>query len=261
MYLDESVEGNDGFAVVAGFIGTDAAWNECMRQWRLVQRPAKGWHMKTLRVKERHRATLATLGEAPRNNGLILVFESVRLGDYKELAHGTLSEVVLSGYMVALSAVLSLLMVTLDPSERIELIFETQVEYAGMRELLLQFAQLEPEWQTPNGQLRISKWSSNQKSMILEPSDYAAHSLLQRLRDASGWKSRIFAPILANPSRVGWCMPGQFPRALVNAHEWPKMSKLEKSTFRARLKDLVAGGESVTKKDKFEAGNVQATQS
>lgn len=242
MYLDESIESDDGYAVVAGFIGTDTAWAECMQLWRNA-RPPNGFHAKALRVKERHRTMLATLGAIPAKAGLILVFGSVLVRDYSDLIQGNVGEVLQSGYITAMTALISMLMTRLDPMERVEIICETQIEYAGMRELVMQQAQRNPLWQTPSGEPRIAKWSSIARSMILEPSDYATHSLFQRLREPNGWKSIIFSPILNNPSRCGWCMTSEYPRGLVNnaisAHgPLAKANKQQKGALRRQLTEL-----------------------
>jgi hypothetical protein len=62
------------------------------------------------------------------------------------------------------------------------------------------------QWKTADGFPKLAKWSSIPKSMILEPSDYAAYSLLQQLIDMRSRRAKLCAPILMNKSKIGRCL-------------------------------------------------------
>ncbi|ADW67704.1 hypothetical protein AciX9_0633 [Granulicella tundricola MP5ACTX9] len=209
MYLDESLEQNDGYAVVAGFIGNDESWNLCMRLWgeSLARHNRPSLHMKDLRWKRnRHTAMLADLGGIPSQCGLTLVYASVKVSDYLDLIQGTLGEVIASGYHLAMLMVLGYSMAVLPPEDRVEVICEQQDEFSGVRESFLKLAFEMEEWKTPGGLPRVAKWSAIPKSRILEPSDFAAYALLQALRDVKSKKTEMCAPILLNPRTMGHCI-------------------------------------------------------
>ena len=51
-YLDESLEQDDGIAVVAGFVGMDIHWDKCVSQWSstLAKYGRSSLHLADLRL-------------------------------------------------------------------------------------------------------------------------------------------------------------------------------------------------------------------
>ena len=202
-YFDESGgDIGDGYFVVAGFIGKRKCWKDFARKWTVAAGDHGALHMKELRLgskrsRIRYRDLLKRLGQVPFEVGLRPFVGSVKTSDYQHLIKDTVAELVLKGYSVALTAMVgAILESNLPKSERIEFIFETQVEFAIMREQAFAFWRQLPVYKCPNGKSRISKLSSMDKSILLEASDYLAYAVLQQLIDPSSEKSEITSPIL-----------------------------------------------------------------
>jgi len=252
MYLDESLEPDEGYAVVAGFIGDDMAWNRCVLQWRIVLAlmGRTSLHMKTLRgwKDDRNRDLLRHLGLIPARSGLALVYASVKFSDYSDLVSGASIEIISEGYLLSLFNVVAMTMAGLPEDERLEVIWEQQPVYSGVRESMFSLAARMPDWKTPDGVPRLAKWSSKAKSTILEPSDYACYALLQRLRDPSSKKSSLCAPILGNPRQYGWHMTrDQIRTGLTefreaNSDAFNPMTREKKQEYRAAFKQAYGAG-------------------
>lgn len=246
MCLDESLEQDEGYAVVAGFVGDSAAWDRCTLQWRMVLAfmGRSSLHMKTLRgwSDDRHKDLLRHLGLIPARSGLALAYASVKFSDYSDLVKGTLSEMISEGYLVSLFNVVAMTMAGLPEDERLEVVWEQQPVYGGVREAMFSLAARMPDWQGSDGVSRLAKWSSTVKSTVVEPSDYACYALLQRLRDPSSRKSALCAPILSNPRQYGWCMTRDQIRPWLtefreaNSDAFDPMTREQKQEYRAAFK-------------------------
>jgi hypothetical protein len=246
MYLDESLEQDEGHAVVAGFVGDDAAWDRCILQWgiTLARFGRTSLHMKELRGwnDEKHRDLLRSLGLIPAQSGLALAYASVKFSDYADLVRGTLIEVISEGYLSSLFNVVAMTIAGLPEDERLEVVWEQQSVYSGVREAVFSHAARMPDWETSDGVPRLAKWSSMAKSTILEPSDYACYALLQRLRDPLSRKSALCAPILANPRQYGFCMTRDQIRSWLtefreaNSDAFDPMTKEQKKEYRAAFR-------------------------
>ncbi len=245
MYCDESLEADGGYAVVAGFIGTESQWNDCMRRWcdGLGSRPSL--HMKDLRGFEtdRHKDLLERLGRIPEDSGLVLVQASVRCSDYIDLVEGRMGEMAATGYLMATLIALSAVVQTFPDTERFELICEEQLIYAPTRAALLTAASKHKDWQTPDGLPRLAKWSSMAKSTILEPADYACYATLQNLRDPKSRRAQLCSPILRNRRKIGWSPTKEQVRSMFDNYmkldmpSWP-MSRDKKKLIRAAFKEV-----------------------
>jgi hypothetical protein len=250
LYLDESLEADEGYAVVAGFMGNDKAWEDCMAQWRVGLGKTPALHMKSLRGwnKSRNDRLLKRLGEIPAKCGLTLIYASVKYSDYSDLVKNTGLELVAEGYLTSLFFAVAGAIKRTPDTERIEVICEQQVEYAALREAMFRMASRFPEWQTPEGNSRLAKWSSIPKSMILEPSDYAAYAILQMLRNPTSLRSKACSPILRNPRRIGWNVPGEHMRSgmgklmeTISRGDYATMTKKQKREYRAMFKQGYGG--------------------
>lgn len=250
MYLDESLEKDDGFVVVAGFAGREANWNLCLKEWQRVRGKRGPLHMKTLRKWEtaRHEKHLAELAKVPEQSGLILVYAAVKYSDYKDLIEGTYAELAGEGYLLCLfMIVLSIIHGLTLSKERLEVICEQQVEYAALRESMFKLAQSMPEAINKDGLPILAKWSSIGKSTVLEPSDFAAFALLQRLKDPTGRKAVLTGSILEAERKIGIVLSREDVRKNIGkfgATEGVKrpMSKDEKRTIRAAFRQEYGDG-------------------
>ena len=198
LYLDESMEQDDGYVVVAGFIGKKSAWVDCGRKWRKALGMNNHLHMRELRAwdKDRNKELLEKLGSIPASCGLTLAYCSLKVSDYRDLMTGTVVELSNEGYITALRMLVVCLMKSLPAGQRMEVICEAQNAFAARREhTFLTLAAL-PEYQDRNGFSRLAKWSSVPKTSLLEPCDYAAYALLQHLKDPESRKATLCAPIL-----------------------------------------------------------------
>ena len=192
------MEQDDGYVVVAGFMGRKSAWVDCGRKWRKALGMNSHLHMRELRSweKDRNKDLLEKLGSIPASCGLTLIYCSLKVLDYRDLMAGTIVELANEGYITALRTLVVCLMKLLPAGQRIEVICEDQNAFAARREhTFLTLAAL-PEYHNRHGLSKLAKWSSIPKTSLLEPCDYAAYALLQRLKDPASRKAKLCAPIL-----------------------------------------------------------------
>jgi hypothetical protein len=140
VYLDESMEPNDGYVVIAGFVGNKSAWVKCGRRWRREIGTKGPLHMNELRGwdTDRNKVFLERMGSIPSACGLSLVYSSVRVSDYRDLLAGTISELANEGYIMGLRILVVRLLQWLPPGQRLEVICETQNAFAARREFALE---------------------------------------------------------------------------------------------------------------------------
>ena len=202
VYMDESMEPNDGFVVIAGFVGNKSAWVRCGRRWRKELGARGPLHMKELRGwnDDRHRSLLERMGTIPAACGLSLVYVSLRVGDYRDMIEGTLTELSNEGYIMAMRILVIRILQSLPPGQRLEVICETQNAFAARREFALRLLTEMPTHQDRHGMPKLAKWSSAPKSTLFEPCDFAAYALLQQLREPNSHKAILCSPILTRPA-------------------------------------------------------------
>ena len=218
-YFDESMESGDGVVVVAGFIGNRSAWVSCVRKWRRVLKSygRQSIHLKELRFQgNRHKAMLADLGAIPDNCGLRLLFGCVDVRSYKSLVGGKIIEVNATGYLFAYQKALISAMRSVPKGQRLEVICEQQHIYAVRKDNMNSAAAMIPRYIDKHGKSVLAKWSSIPKSTILEPSDYAAFALLQRLIDPKSKKAIFCTPILTT-KRMRGSLPGPRDREILES--------------------------------------------
>lgn len=254
-YFDESGEQEDGYVVVAGFIGKKRSWEKYVREWLQVTE-GRPLHMKTLRLgssnaERRYRQRLERLGPIPKQVGLRPFVGSVRTKDYKHLTQGTIGELALTGYYVALHALVDgVLKSDLPRQDRIEFIFEEHKESAVAREIAFALFRQMPAHKAHHGLSRIAKVSSMEKSTKLEASDYLAYAALYQLIDPNSQQADLTSPILRAYGRIDHCHAGGVQiRDLIQIYldetgrsELPRIDKDRKAFIKQRLKDKLGEG-------------------
>jgi hypothetical protein len=205
-YFDESFESEDGFTVLAGFLGNKHQWESCAEKWREALAPRKHLHMKKLRWKDgkdKNKDLLEKMAKVPHEAGLQPVFGAVRVSDYIHLVDDYAEKDLAAGYLIAIFAAITPMLLTLPKGERVEVIFEEQRRYAEVREFGLGVISKNRNHRT-KGKRQLVKWSSIPKSSLLEPSDFLAYALLQAFVNPNSTRSRLCSPILnTGKKRVG----------------------------------------------------------
>jgi hypothetical protein len=201
-YFDESVEDGDGYYVVAGFVGRKRDWKKFAVLWPEALGDHGPLHIKELRLgsskaPKRYGELLERLARVPPACNLRPFVGSVRTGDYRDRIKGTVADLVLSGYTTALTAMVGgILESDLPKRDRIEFIFEQQVEYAVSREMAFKNWRESAHYKTHHGNSRIGKNASMEKGTLLEASDYLAYAILQQLIDHESQKASLTVPII-----------------------------------------------------------------
>jgi len=202
-YFDESGEVGDGYYVVAGFIGRRRDWKKFIPLWKEALGDRSSLHMAELRLgsnsaQRRCGDVLKALGEVPRTVGLKAFSGSVRTSDFSQRTNGTIAEIIMKGYPLALCGMLEAVMQSNIPRhDRIEFTFEEQVEFAKVRAQAFSYWRTIPEYKSHHGRSRIAKDASIEKgSVLLEPADYLSYALLQKLIDPQSQKALLTSPIL-----------------------------------------------------------------
>lgn len=202
-FFDESGGKNDGYVVVAGFVGAFDDWQKylTLRHKAVGDRPAL--HMKDMRLgsetgARRHADLLRRLGSVPRKANLLPFAGSIKLAHTLK-TKGTIADLALAGYNVALLAMVDGILQSdqLSKRERIEFTFEDQIEFAIPRASMFHSLRQSDQYKTcRDGRSRVGKDSSMEKGVLLEASDYLAHAILQQLIDPESRKATVTAPIL-----------------------------------------------------------------
>jgi hypothetical protein len=202
-YFDESGENGDGFFVVAGYVGRRKDWKLFLDLWKKELGDRQYLHMKELRLgrvrhPDRHKDLLNRLGSVPQKANLYAFAGSVRTSDYAGRTKGTVAQISLSGYSVALLAMVDAILENknIPKRDRIEFTFEDQLEFEIARAATFRSLRRVDRYKTHHGKSRVGKDSAMAASMILEASDYLSYAILQQLIDPQSWKARLTEPIL-----------------------------------------------------------------
>jgi hypothetical protein len=209
-YFDESGEKGDGFVVVAGLVGRRKDWKKFLKLWRQELGDRPSLHLAEMRLgsskaTKRHGDLLLRLGSVPSQANLRAFAGSVRTVHYADKIKGTIAEIGLAGYSIALTAMVDAVLESklLPKRERIEFTFEDQIQFAVPRAATFHsFRQVE-KYKTHHGKSRVGKDSAMEKSPLLEASDYLAYAILQQLIDPDSQKAKITAPILEANKPIG----------------------------------------------------------
>jgi hypothetical protein len=208
-YLDESGHEQKEHVIIAGHAGTYAAWKTFVREWPQAVGPQRTrLHMKTLRWSNpRTQKLLANLGPIPAQCGLVRVIGGVRVADYEDLVSGTELEKVFKGYIPALFAAVSHLLVQTPADERVEIVVEYQKQYAPYaHDAFLAVSHLKDKrFYRSDGKHKLARWgvALKENEPLFDQADYLAYAVLQRCRDPKSVKAEWCSPILEGGQTCG----------------------------------------------------------
>jgi len=201
-YLDESHHSTpEEFMFVAGFWGKQDQWLALAPRWKEALGNRPSLHMNRLRwnhpsSERRIRDLLARLGPIPYECGLTPVYGGVKVGDYIDLiADDSYYRQFISGYVLCLGHILTLLLETLPPYERIKIVCEAQNSYQPSAQLLFRVFQLMAANQPLCAQLKSIEFVAKDSTMLLQAADYLAYSLAQSFKENGGKKDLWCRPI------------------------------------------------------------------
>ena len=210
-YLDETGQEQDDWMFIAGYMGTDEAWEKFPGLWAEAIGPQrKHLHMSELRfTKLSARKMLARAALVPRKCGLIPIAAGVRLKDYVDLLFDEKDTQIHAAYMQCCRAVTIFAMRALPANERLEIVFERQDQYGWLAEI--EFHKIastmeHPELLMADGTTsKLASWRFIEKkdTVLCEPADYLAYALLQHARNKNSIKSRWTYPIVAADPKSG----------------------------------------------------------
>jgi hypothetical protein len=201
MHVDETIDAKSGMCIVGGYLGKRKHWKAYVEEWEKVRSPReslhlKGMHLASTPAKRRYKTILAELGSVPFRCGLKPLVGSICELDYRDRVHGTVLEVIMAGYVMAIIAMLDEMAKHLAKDERVEVIFEQQLIYAVQRERAMMLWNSLPNHRTSKGRPIVAKWSSMEKGTLTEASDYLCYAMAQRDIDRTSQKAVLTAPIL-----------------------------------------------------------------
>lgn len=209
-YFDESGESGDGFFVVAGFVGRLEDWKIYLKLWRKEMGARPSLHLADMRLghanaQRRHGDLLHRLALVPAKANLIGFAGSVSTAPHADRIKGTIAQLGLSGYSIALTALVDAILQSrkLPKRERIEFTFEDVPQFAVPRAATFHDLRQSKEYKTCHGNSRIGKDSAMEKGPLLEASDYLAYAILQQLVDAESPQAKITARILEASKPIG----------------------------------------------------------
>lgn len=209
-YFDESGENGDGFFVVAGFVGRLEDWKKYLKLWRKQMGSKPSLHLADMRLghqnaPRRHGDLLRRLGSVPSQANLIAFAGSVQTSAHADRIKGTVAELGLNGYSIALTAMVDAVLQSrkLPKRQRIEFTFEDLPQFAVSRATTFYDLRQDDEYKTCNGKSRIGKDSAMEKSPLLEASDYLAYAVLQHLINPDSQRAKLTSPILEASKPIG----------------------------------------------------------
>ena len=202
IYVDESVDDVTGMYVVGGYLGDKKQWTSYVEEWKEALKPRVSLHLSTLRLNSkgaprRYGPLLERLGTVPKNCALRPFVGSVCARDYKDRFSGTILENSMKGYVLAILALMDELGSYLPHGERVEVIFEQNIVYAELRERAMIFWQNYWPRKAPRGKSLLAKWSSIEKCILTEASDYLCYALHQSDAAGDSQKALLTSPILS----------------------------------------------------------------
>lgn len=198
-YMDESGIHDRDWCVVAGFIGNDEQWKDCIKKWRVGLGKSRGLHMRTLRwhKTERVRKLLDTLGPIPESCGLKKIWAALRLQDYEDLLPEELKEnPEISPYMLCTAVIFARTAKMVPSGQRIAFVFALQKRYSRLVALPVWFLR-----HFVSG--RFSVTYLTERTMLTEPADYLAFEIRQTQIDINSKKSRLGRSIIGDGQGYG----------------------------------------------------------
>lgn len=196
-YLDESAHETDD-VIVANFIGSDEQWSQCAEKWRIGLGKRKFLHMKKLRFqKARVKELLERLGPIPHQCGLRALLATVPVNSYSDLVSGTHAERMTKGYYLCLMTIFDAVVKNTPKDQSVKFIFEVQEEYEIRAK---GFFETNKHHLTSTGEPKFSsiEFIPKESSILTQPADYLAFSILQQFRDPESLKAKWCEPIRRN---------------------------------------------------------------
>lgn len=197
--VDESIDDRTGLCVVAGYLGNKRQWLEYVDAWCKARHPRKSIHVSGMRLgskkaEKRYGDVLHRLGGVPEQCRLRAFSGSICRKDYQDKVSGTVLEVLMEGYVLAILALMDVVAENIHPNERIEVFFEEQETHAALRErAMISWRKLH---RTKSGWSVLARWGSIPKGTLTEASDYLCYALQQYFSDPTSQKATLTAPIL-----------------------------------------------------------------
>jgi len=199
LIVDESIDDETGLCLVAGYVGNKRQWSDYVTAWCEKRNPRKSLHIKEMRLgspqaPKRHGELLSRLGSVPEKCKLRAFAGSICRKDYANKVCGTVLEVLMEGYVLAILALMDVLADNIHPIDRVEVFFEEQETHAALRERAM--ISWRKRHKTKSGWSVLARWGSVPKGTLTEASDYLCYALHQSFIDPSSQKATLTAPIL-----------------------------------------------------------------
>lgn len=219
-YFDECGHQTPDWVTVAGFVGHEDQWRQFVPIWKKALGQRRFLHMSELRWGQpRTETLLQRLGPIPYQCQLEPAHGTVRVSDYADLITGGPEERLYHGYATCVDWVVGQILRGIPSDQRLEVIFEQQVQYEYSADLMLHALQEIPwsEYQTNEGRPKLAKWGFTPKGSTVrtDPADYLASALWRIHEDRRSVKSRLCLPILGPDGLSGRAYGGTITRTQV----------------------------------------------
>jgi hypothetical protein len=209
-YCDESGhEQREQYMFLAGFLGNEKQWRLAATEWRRAGGGPE-FHTTSLVRRKRSESKLARLATVPTFCGLRPIVTGVRMSDYWDLVSGSPDEKRAKGWCVALYPLVLETLISIPNSERATFIFEEQFEYQPYAHRVMNAVAEYPDQRlrTETGLSKLAHWDFLPKEMTIltQPADYLAFSLMSFFREPGSQAARLTKPMLdciGNFRRVG----------------------------------------------------------
>ena len=212
-YMDESGHEGGTVCVVAGFVGSKDAWENCADAWVQGLGRKKSLHMSGLRWKEdKTRRLLARLGPIPAASGLKCIAATVRHADYQKIVRPLVRDRFAKPWMLAFHMAFTRTLKWLPKNEPIKSVFEQQREYAPyvnvIHRLVFAIRKRDP---------RVLAFDFVPKGAThcTEPADYLAFMLRESEINPESQKAKMGESMLSSNQQ---CIGDKFTRPMVK--EW-----------------------------------------
>jgi hypothetical protein len=213
-YLDEAGQEGREDVIIAGYIGSDEAWDKLLIKWKAALYPRKSVHVRTLRWNGRRAPRLmAKLGPIPDECGLQRVIGHVRVADYADLFTELQLRKLVPGYQMALHALINSVLRWIPKHEQVRFYFEQQDVFARQQHVVLTAYSQMPCFKMDSGQSQLAGWAALPKGTYFEPADALAYTVLQYARDPRSERFKVCSPFMGNR----WSLGARPTRAEVRA--------------------------------------------
>jgi len=225
-YLDETNQTSGSeHVVVAGFYGDCDQWNNFPSLWREGLGKKSRLHMNDLRWAGKHairrtRDLIAKLGSIPHKAKLRPIFGAVKVSDYSDLVatepkHD--GRVIINGYVLCLSLVMSRLALTLPPDAAVKIVCERQDTYALLANMLFGDASKRYARNPQHPYFKSIEFIEKGGSVAIEPADFLAFAVGKYLDENGSRKDQWCRPIFGGiePKKFGYVYEGSKARESV----------------------------------------------